>query len=1227
MNPDQEQQIGRAIFREANDAFLIVQPADLRVVEANPALQRLTGFRRKQVIGMVLADVLEAEIPRCLEDVIRACQTTSYLTASDGYFLKTQNGSSVPVHVTAGRIHLEPEPLALLVIRDISERKRAHEKLRESEQQFRELFENSPTAIFVKDLNGRVLNANSAACRLHNMERTELVGKQMLDLIPPDRRGEAAAVFSKLALGEVSEFEGFIWTQDQRTIPVELRVRRIDYSGQPALLLHARDITERKRDEEAMRSSEQRFRKLAEEVRLIAWEADARTWAFTYVSPYAVELLGYPQEAWSGATFWADHIHADDRERSIRYCAECSRTLDNYEFEYRMVAADGRTVWLRDIVNVMRDETGPKTLRGFLIDITDRKRAQRREQSRRDILQQIATGQRLPAILESIVAFVERESPESRCSILLLDKSRRHLLHGAAPRLPDFYNQAIHGLEIGPTVGSCGTAAFSNQRVIVEDIETHPYWTPYRDLARRAGLRSCWSDPIVSSSGEVVGTFAVYHAKPQTPTEDELDAIALSTHLAGIAIERMRAEEALRDSQHMLRVVLDNIPQGVFWKDRQSRYLGCNRVVARAFGLEVSEEIIGKDDRHLPGLTGEQADFFVSKDRQVMSSDAPELGIIEPATLADGTSIWIETNKIPMHDAAGQVVGILGTWQDITERKQAEKALQLERARYHHIFEYSPIAIWEEDFTDLVAWLDQLRQRGITDLLAYLSAHPEEVQHALSLVRVIDVNQAALIQNAAQTKEQLLQHLPALFTDATLTTFLAELEGVWQGKTSIEFESSSRRLDGRRLDVIVHIDVACEEGRPDWSRAIVTATDITERKRAEEERRQLEAQIQHAQKLESLGVLAGGIAHDFNNLLTGIVGYASLALMQLPEESPACPMLREIEIGGWRAAELTQQMLAYSGRGKFVIQALRLDVLVQEMTKFLRTVVSKKAALSLNLEPATIEGDATQIRQVVMNLIINASDALEDHDGVICVRTGIRQADSTFLRTPYLAAELPAGAYAYVEVEDSGCGMTEATMASIFDPFFTTKFTGRGLGLAAVLGIVKGHRGTIKVDSTPGQGTVFQVLLPCFSGAPTEGVDAGPGVSIWRGQGTVLVVDDEASIRTFSRDVLERVGFQVREAGDGREGLDLFGRHRQEIVAVLLDLTMPRMDGKETLVEMRRLDAAVPVVVMSGYSESETSMRFAGMGANGFIQKPFHPRDLVARICQLLPSAVTTDGR
>ena len=441
----------------------------------------------------------------------------------------------------------------------------------------------------------------------------------------------------------------------------------------------------------------------------------------------------------------------------------------------------------------------------------------------------------------------------------------------------------------------------------------------------------------------------------------------------------------------------------------------------------------------------------------------------------------------------------------------------------------------------------------------------------------------------------------------------------------VRFEVTLSRLDGK----LAYIDFSLKPVRNDRGEInllIAEGRDISERKQAEDEHRKLEAQIRRTQKLESLGVLAGGIAHDFNNLLTVVLGNANLAMKEIPQKSPACRLLEEIEKGARRAADLTNQMLAYSGKGHFVIQPLRLDSLVEELIRLLKTIVSKKAHVVLDLEPTTIEGDATQVRQIVMNLITNASEALEGQPGELHVRTGIRNVEVADLRSPFVPEELPAGAYAFVEVEDSGCGMSEETLGKIFDPFFTTKFTGRGLGLAAVLGIVRGHRGTIKVSSTLGQGTVIEALFPCAAAAVAKVTDSGTKEQP-RGQGTVLVVDDEPMIRSFARNVLETAGFSVRTAEDGTQGLEAFTRHSQEIVAVILDLSMPGRDGLEVLRELHSLVPNLPVLVMSGYSEQEVSIRCGGTGASGFILKPFTPNDLIARVCELLSSKASDNGQ
>ncbi|TVQ92894.1 MAG: PAS domain-containing hybrid sensor histidine kinase/response regulator [Deltaproteobacteria bacterium] len=386
---------------------------------------------------------------------------------------------------------------------------------------------------------------------------------------------------------------------------------------------------------------------------------------------------------------------------------------------------------------------------------------------------------------------------------------------------------------------------------------------------------------------------------------------------------------------------------------------------------------------------------------------------------------------------------------------------------------------------------------------------------------------------------------------------------------------------------------------------------------AEEARARLEERALQAQKLESLGVLAGGIAHDFNNMLTGILGNASLALRAVPPGSPLFDLLRDIETAGVRAAELTKQMLAYSGRGRFVIEPVDLSALVAEMNHLLRSVISKNAIIKLDLEKdlPKISGDATQIRQVVMNLITNASDAIGDARGTLSIRTGCGWVDAATLQDSYVDDDLPQGEYIYLEVSDTGIGMNSETQERIFEPFFTTKFAGRGLGLAAVLGIVRSHRGALKLQSEPGQGTSFRVFFPRADQDPAP-IAASSRKALEPASLGVLVVDDDDAARAVARRMLRRAGFGVFSVSDGVEALGTYRDHRADIHVVLLDLTMPGMDGAEVLEALRATDAEVRVVLSSGYSEQEATGRLAGRGEAVFLQKPFRYDDLVDAIAR-----------
>ncbi len=399
--------------------------------------------------------------------------------------------------------------------------------------------------------------------------------------------------------------------------------------------------------------------------------------------------------------------------------------------------------------------------------------------------------------------------------------------------------------------------------------------------------------------------------------------------------------------------------------------------------------------------------------------------------------------------------------------------------------------------------------------------------------------------------------------------------------------------------------------------------DLTERRRAEDERQRLEQQVQHAQKLESLGVLAGGIAHDFNNLLVAIMGNADLAAGALDENHPANDLVEEVIRASQRAGDLCQQMLAYAGKGRVAVGPVDLNEVVQEMSELIGVSISKGATLRLDLAQglAPIRADVVQLRQVVLNLLTNASDALARGQGEIRMSTYRASAD-VFDPTAAVLDERPeSGVLIALEVEDTGEGMDEATRARIFDPFFSTKAQGRGLGLAAVLGIVRGHRGTLELWSEPGRGTRMRLLFPAVTSRPVTVEAPTPDrgsidVSYGPLAGTVLVVDDEPSVRDVAVQMLRRSGVEVLEAADGLEAVEIYTAQARDIDVVLLDLTMPRMDGAEAAALLRDFDPDVRIVLSTGYSDQAATA--AGLEGLPMLRKPYLRLELLDRIREAL---------
>jgi len=546
----------------------------------------------------------------------------------------------------------------------------------------------------------------------------------------------------------------------------------------------------------------------------------------------------------------------------------------------------------------------------------------------------------------------------------------------------------------------------------------------------------------------------------------------------------------------------------------------------------------------------------------------------------DGSTVPIEMNSKMLPDGTYH-----SSFRDMTERKQAEEILRVSEKKFSQIFHLSPDAISLTRITDGM-FID------INQAYCEISGWSrEEVVGNNSLAEGIN------IWNHQQDRERMVK----------LLRETGEVQGL---------EAEFRGKDGRIITGLLSariIEIA------DETYVLTVTKDIGHWKNLQTKQQKLEEQMLQAQKLESLGVLAGGIAHDFNNILMAVIGHCDLAQRRLPPESPAMENLRQINLAASRAADLANQMLAYSGKGKFVIEPLNLSQIIIEMEHILSVSVSKKAVLRYELEKdlPSVEADATQLQQIIMNLVINASDAIGDNNGTIAISTGKMDCDAAYLQENWLNDKLSPGRYVFLEVADTGCGIAEADINRIFEPFYSTKFTGRGLGMAAVMGIVRGHKGAIKIYTELGKGSTIKVLLPASALSVTP-QDSASETTLLQETGTVLLVDDEKTVREIGREMLSDFGFESLSACNGIEALEIFKTHHEKIRFVLMDLTMPKMGGEETFREFRRINPDVKVIICSGYNEQEISQKFAGKGLAGFLKKPYTLAELQDKIKYIL---------
>jgi two-component system, cell cycle sensor histidine kinase and response regulator CckA len=878
--------------------------------------------------------------------------------------------------------------------------------------------------------------------------------------------------------------------------------------------------------------SDQRFEELVRSIDSIVWEADAGTFRFTYVSPQAQRLLGYPVEQWlSEPAFWASHIHPDDRERVVAYCVESAAALRDHAFEYRMVAADGREVWLRNLVTVVANGDRPTLLRGVMFDVTEQKRTATTLQE---------SEERLRAFAESATAALWAYTAErwvfcndTMCE--LTGYSREELMR------PGFYlDHVIHP----------GFRAIADERSW-KRLRGEPVspWLEYK---------------IVTSSGDerwLRATGGTFTANGQPAT------VATAFDIT----ERKRAEEVLRESEERLDLAIQGADLAIWDYDCQSATTVHDERFARMLGRPLSgaiadavwKELVHPDDG---------ADLWRQWTAHVRGS-APSYEVEVRMLAGDGTWKWLRSRgRVMARDEQGKALRVAGTYLDITDQKRAEQAQEESEADMRAIFESSGdgIILMAPDFQILRA-----------------------NRQARDAVR-------ALFGRELDTSASILEQVPGEARDFLRATVL----GVAAGGDLVNVEGDLPGPDGpvpHEFDFApIHLDDGTLRG------VGMAVRNIAKRK-------QDEATLRQAQRMESLGQLVGGIAHDFNNLLAAILGYAELAASAVPPGSTAGQDIEEVIGAAKSAADLTRQLLTFARRQHVEQRDVDLTEVLPKIERLLARLIGDDIVVNLSLDPQplVVRIDPGQFEQVIVNLAINARDAMASGGRLTIESCRVELEEST-----------GTGGWARVSVTDTGCGMTAETAERMFEPFFTTKEPGKGtgLGMATVHGIVAEAAGEIDVQSTPGRGTTVSILLPLSattslpaSGSSTVAASSeAPG-----GRGRVLVIEDQDRVRRLAEQTLVRRGYEVLLASNPVQAIELAAAHA-DIDLIVSDLVMPFMDGLALTDLLKGILGDKPVIFMSGYADRTLLSGARERPGARFLAKPFSPEALLSLVRESL---------
>jgi two-component system, cell cycle sensor histidine kinase and response regulator CckA len=1124
----------RAIFDNDHVVMLIVNPATGQIEEASPGACAFYGWSKEELKKKNIGDINRLTREQVAEKLAMAkLRQTRYFD-----FQHTlANGAIRDVEVCTGPIVIGARTFLFSVITDVTDRKRAEEDLRESEERFRKVFEQGPLGIAMVGLDYRWIAANSALCRMVGYTEEELTKLTFIDITYPEDIKSDVDYAEKLMRGEITSYwlEKRYLKKNGDVVWVHLTTSLVlDNEGKPLYFLSMmEDITQRKEAEEALRQSEAMLRNIlaTSPVGLVGL-AENRT--IRWVNDACLKMFGFGNEDEAlGRDSRIAYASDEEYERVGSSLFKSLETGEIVSVDTKFIRKDGS---IFDGNIRMKATGGPDLAVAAISDISERKRAE-------DALRQ--SGQRLELVLQGAdLGLYDWDIPSGRA---VANRRSAEIVGYELDELDqnfNFWENLLHP---------------EDRPDAVEKVFNHlaGFTDYYEDEYRVRAKSGEWK--WILSRGRVM-------------ERDESGAPLRMTGTYLDITDRKKSELLRKEIHDLNEKIIYSSPLGieVFREDGPS--VLANEALANAVGC-TREQLLTQNFRNIPSW---RTSGLLSDAEEALATGIDKRREIQ-VTTTFGKEVQAETYFARFK--SGGEYHLLMLFHDITERRQAEEALRFEREQLLSIFEsISEVAL-------------------VIDPTSYEILYANKFTENLYGKRLIG---------------ELCHEGLNGFAGPCRTCLNETVTSSPGGRHQWEYRNPILQRDYLATDRIIK----WPDGR---DVKFQLAIDITDRKRAEREKERLWSQLLQAQKMEAIGTLAGGIAHDFNNLLTVVLGYSELLMLGVDRRDSSYGDLQKINQSARNGAELVKRLLAFSRKTELDARPLNLNDQIEQVKSLLVRTIPKMIEIGLVLsdEISTVNAGAIQMEQVLMNLAVNAADAMPD-GGKLIIKTEGVDLDEEYCRLR-LGAE--PGSYVLLSVSDSGHGMDAETLKHIFEPFYTTKETGRGtgLGLAMVYGIVKQHGGHITCYSEPGLGTTFKIYLP-ISGARVESPEAKAVTLPLRGSETILLVDDEEHIRSLGKRILERSGYRVLTAVNGKEALDIYAESKSEIDLVILDLIMPEMGGNECLKRLLKINGKVKVLISSGYAAAGESKGSKEMGAKGFVGKPYNMTQMLEAVRQTLDS-------